>query len=62
VTTDDLDLNSDFTDRTCPICGKVEPVSTNTILWAREQGLPDEWVCWACFIKRECEMPRKLVK
>jgi rubredoxin len=48
----EIDLNQDEQDRTCPVCGKVEPVSTNAILHAIEEGLPDEWVCWACWTKK----------
>ena len=51
----DIDLNADEQDRTCPICGKVEPVGTNAIINAIEKGLPDEWVCWSCLKQKLLE-------
>jgi hypothetical protein len=42
------DANGEL-DRRCPVCGKLEPVSVDVLDAARESGLPDAWVCFACW-------------
>lgn len=43
-----MEDDPDELERTCPKCGKVEPVGIEAIEYAREQGMPDVWVCWDC--------------
>lgn len=44
-------------DRTCPVCGAVEPVAEEALESAAEQGLPDSWVCTKCWIEKEMSFP-----
>jgi hypothetical protein len=48
----DLDTDECELPRKCPVCGKWEPVSVDTLEQAREEGLPDSWVCFECWVTK----------
>lgn len=54
-----LDMNADFADRTCPKCGKVEPVAIDSIMRVLERGGQDVWLCWKCAVELEAAIPER---
>lgn len=47
------ETDADELDRTCPLCGAVEPVSADVIEDAVSRGWRDDWMCTACWVKLE---------
>ena len=53
----DLDDTEEYElPRQCPICGQWEPVCVDVLDWARDEGLPDQWVCGECMLKKEFDL------